>query len=186
MKQATVSLRLSCVLLAAVMLFGCAPRSEASNPAAQERAGAINGAEARTGETVRLALLPPSRESDLAALEGFLLAEGRCLYVVGRGRSGTKTTPAFLIPDATWDAEKSVLLAHGKAFSSGQRVLLGGSTATDLALLPWVQKPDPSCDSSGVWITGSIIALPQETGVDADRRCGSGSHHPNHHVPMLA
>lgn len=164
--------RLSCILLGTLLLIACSPRSKSSNAAAQERGGAINSAEARTSETVRLALLPPSRESDAAALEGYLLAEGRCLYVIGRSRSGTKNTPAFLIPGATWDAEKSVLLAHGKAFSSGQRVLLGGSTATNPALLSWVQKPDPSCDSSSVWITGSIVALPQETGVDADRLSG--------------
>lgn len=116
----------------------------------------------RTGETVRLALLPPSLASDGAASSGFLLVEGRCLYVTDRNGSGARTTPAFLIPDVGWDAEKGVLLAHGKAFSPGQRVMLGGSMATNPALLAWVQKPDPSCDSSSVWITGSIDALPAE------------------------
>lgn len=166
-----MNLSLSCVLLGTLLLFGCGPRSERSNAAAQKRGGAINSAEARTSKSVRLALLEPSTASDAAALEGFLLVEGRCLYLTGRGGLGAKTILAFLIPGAKWDAEKSLLLAHGKAFSSGQRVMLGGSTATNPALLTWVQKPDPSCDSSDVYVTGTIDLLPDgiEIGMNAER-----------------
>lgn len=160
------------VLIGTLLLLGCGSQTGRADIAAQERGDVANSAEARSSKSVRLALLEPSRASDAAALEGFLLVQGRCLYVTGRDGLGVKTTPAFLIPGARWDAQKSVLLAHGKSFSSGQRVALGGSTATNPALLTWVQKPDPSCDSSSVFVTGMIDALPRETGVDADRLSG--------------
>jgi hypothetical protein len=109
---------------------------------------------------VRLALLQPSQDSDAAALDGYLHVEGRCLYVTDRGGRGGKVHPAFLMPDARWDEEKGVLVAHGRNYRPGQHVRLGGSTATDTSLLRWVQPPDPSCDSSSIFVTGMIEALP--------------------------
>ena len=132
---------------------------------ADERGGAVN----RTGDRpeagdaggVRLALLEPSADSDAAALEGVLQVEGRCLYVVQPGGAGARTMPAFLIAGARWDAERNLLLAHGKSFAPAQRVSLGGSMASDRSLLRWVQPPDPSCDTASIFVTGSIDVAPE-------------------------
>jgi hypothetical protein len=72
------------------------------------------------------------------------------------GGSGAKTLPAFVIAGAAWDAARNRLLAPGKSFALGQQVTLGGSTATNPSLLSWLQPPDPFCDSSSIFVTGSI------------------------------
>ncbi|HWT13842.1 MAG TPA: hypothetical protein VN231_13900 [Allosphingosinicella sp.] len=150
------------LLLAALLLGGCGLLAghEATGP--EDRGGPVDGGEpvVEEGGTVRLALLAPSPETHLAALEGFLHVEGKCLYVAGPGGSGPKTLPAFSFP-ARWDAEHHRLLAPGGAFTDGQRVRLGGSEATDRGLLSWVQRADPSCADASIFVAGMIEAAPE-------------------------
>jgi hypothetical protein len=42
-------------------------------------------------------LLAPSGEANMAALEGTLHAEGRCLYIAGNDTAKSRTFPAFSI-----------------------------------------------------------------------------------------
>ena len=144
--------------VAAFLVTACGGVPEPGNsfPAGNERAGPAASAEQ---DGVQLALLEPSDVSDLAALEGELRAEGKCLYLTQRGASG-KTLLAFLIPDARWDAEGKRLVARGKTFVPGQRVRLGGSSAGNRALLRWRQPPHPSCDARGIMVVGAIDPLP--------------------------
>ncbi len=92
----------------------------------------------------------------LAALEGVLHVEGRCLYVVGADRRRSRTLPAFHIDDISWDAAARALRVRGQAFAPGDRVLLTGGEAPGSAALRWVRRPHPSCDSSNLFIAGAI------------------------------
>jgi hypothetical protein len=140
-------------------LCGCgsAPQGGDAAPAGGDRS-AVAAAE-KDQHGVRLALLEPSEDSDAAALEGELWVEGKCLYLTQKGSSGG-TLLAFLIRDARWDAQRQRLVAHGRSFAPGQRVRLGGSSATNRALLKWRQAPDPSCDARGIMVVGSVDPLP--------------------------
>jgi hypothetical protein len=140
------------------ILSGCGgpPQSDNTPPAAGA-SSAATAAEAEQG--VQLALLEPSDVSDAAALEGELRVEGKCLYLTQQGTSGGALL-AFLIRDARWDAQRDRLVAHGKSFAPGQRVRLGGSSATNPALLRWRQPPHPSCTIRGIMVVGSVDALP--------------------------
>lgn len=132
----------------AVPACNTAPAEDAAAPAPEQK--------------VQLALLPPSNESDAAALEGYLHVEDECLYITGSNGTGPRTIPAFLIPGVRWDDKHDRLLAHGKSFAPGQYVRLGGSTASNPELLPWVQAPDPRCDNSAsIFVTGGIDAIPE-------------------------
>jgi hypothetical protein len=114
--------------------------------------------EAASPTGVRLALLQPSGDMLMAALEGVLHAEGPCLYIVGDDKARSRTLPAFHIAGISWDEATRTLRAHGKTFALGQRVVLGGGETPNPAALAWVQRPDPSCDSSDLFMTGSIDA----------------------------
>jgi hypothetical protein len=128
-----------------------------------------NSAAEPTATQVRLALLPPSRESDLAALEGRLRVDGPCLYV-------GNATPAWLIEGIRWNEATGRLEAQGKSFAAGDLVVLGGGGAGgDPAKLPWVQPPDPSCDMSELFIAGSIDPGPYRSA--AEREAGKGARH---------
>ncbi len=120
----------------------------------QEQAGPRPEAASQTG--VRLALLRPSGDSLMAALEGVLHAEGRCLYIVGDDEGQGRTLPAFHIAGMSWDEPTRTLRVRGKSFALGERVVLGGGETPDPAALDWVQRPDPTCDSSDLFMTGTI------------------------------
>jgi hypothetical protein len=146
--------------VAAMFLFlltGCGASPEPDKAPRAPATGAAS--EAAADEGVQLALLEPSDVSDAAALEGELRVDGKCLYLTQEGTSGG-TLLAFLIADARWDAARQQLVAHGKSFAPGQRVRLGGSSASDPASLRWRKAPHPSCDMRGVMVVGSIDALP--------------------------
>jgi hypothetical protein len=146
----------------AIAVCGCTADNEAAVP--QEESVRGGSAAIAPAGGVRLALLEPSEDSDASALEGYLHVEGPCLYVTGRRGGGPRTHPAFLIRDALWDAEQGVLVAHGRRYRPGQRVRLGGSTASDPRLLRWRQPPDPSCDNASPFVTGMIELLPDDSG----------------------
>lgn len=105
---------------------------------------------------MRLALLVPSPDTDMAALEGFLHAEGPCLYIVGNDESKDRTLPAFSFEEVQWDERTRTLRARGSVFALGEKILFGGSTATNPALLEWREPPDPACDVSDVFVVGAV------------------------------
>lgn len=134
-------------LLLALMPAAACDRPEEGSPSEPEAASS-------TG--VKLALLQPSDDMLMAALEGVLHAEGRCLYVVGDDKPRSRTLPAFHIAGISWDEPSRTLRVRGKTFALGERVVLGGGETPDPAALDWVQRPDPSCDSSDLFMTGTI------------------------------
>lgn len=123
---------------------------------------ASSSGEAAAGGGVRLALLQPSPDTDMAALEGFLHAEGPCLYIVGNDRTRSRTLPAFSFSDISWDDATGALRARGADFADGQRVLLTGGTPPQSDRLRWVQPPDPSCDASDLFVVGAIDRVRDE------------------------
>ena len=139
----------------ALIAGGCNGRPEGNDPAAvkvaDERASSDKG-----GGGVRLALLEPSDDMFLAALEGILQAEGRCLYIVGRDKKRSRTLPAFHIAGIGWDSGARTLKVNGRVFAQGDRVLLTGGRPPTTAGFRWVQRPDPSCDASDIFVTGAI------------------------------
>jgi hypothetical protein len=145
---------LPALLLGLLLVVACDRPKEGSPPT-----------EAASQTGVRLALLRPSGDTLMAALEGVLHAEGRCLYVIGDDKARSRTLPAFHIAGMSWDEPTRTLRARGKSFALGQRVVLGGGEAADSAALDWVQRPDPTCDSSDLFMTGTI----EHTKVEAAR-----------------
>jgi hypothetical protein len=123
------------------------------HPAAAASGGPDEG---RSG--VRLALLRPSGDMLMASLEGTLQAEGPCLYIVGAGEKASRTLPAFHIAGLRWDPATRKLHAGRATLLLGQRVILGGGEPADPGKLDWVQAPDPSCDTSHLFMAGSIAA----------------------------
>lgn len=105
---------------------------------------------------VRLALLQPSADTDMAALEGFLHSEGPCLYIVGNDKSRGRTLPAFSLVGVRWDAGTQTLRVGDAIFAQGQRVVLGGGKPANPGALKWVQRPDSSCDASDLFVVGTI------------------------------
>jgi hypothetical protein len=100
----------------------------------------------------------------MAALEGYLHFEGACLYIVGNNKAEGRTLPAFSFSDVRWDPNSRTLLARGAAFADGQRVLLTGGAPPNLFGLRWVQRPDPTCDASELFVVGAIdpVAVPPD------------------------
>ena len=105
------------------------------------------------GETVRPALLPPSRTGDAALLVGMVEIDGPCLYV--RVPFKDRYTPALMMPEVRWDERTGVLHVADKQFVAGSRVSLGGSQLSGGAL-QWRQPPAPGCDLSRTWVTATI------------------------------
>lgn len=105
---------------------------------------------------MRLALLQPSGDTLMAALEGVLHAEGRCLYIVGDDPERNRTLPAFHIAGMRWDEASRTLRVRDKSFALGERVVLGGGHVPNHPALDWVQRPDPSCDASHLFMAGTI------------------------------
>ncbi len=136
------------LLSCALALAACdGPEPAAGNESAEAPPGEVGG--------VRLALLTPSRDFDLAAMEGVLRVEGPCVYVGGKeGRGGSLL--AFGMPEVRWDGAARRLHVYDRSFAPGDLVVVGGSHAHDPARLPWRQRPDPSCDTSQVWVTGTM------------------------------
>jgi hypothetical protein len=126
--------------------------ADANRMAAQE------AEKARKGSGVRLVLLEPSSDMLLAALEGVLHTEGPCLYIVGDNKREGRSLPAFHIPDIRWDPGTQTLRVGSVVYSNGQRVVLGGGYPPTLNGLKRVQRRDPSCDASQLFVTGSIEA----------------------------
>jgi hypothetical protein len=100
----------------------------------------------------------------MAALEGFLQAEGPCLYVVGIDKRRNRSLPAFHIRDVRWDPGTQTLRVRDKVLANGQRVVLGGGHPPTHDGLQWVQRPDSSCDASDLFVTGSIDPAKEEPG----------------------
>jgi hypothetical protein len=111
---------------------------------------------------VRLALLAPSGEANMAALEGTLHAEGRCLYIAGNDTAKSRTFPAFSIAGLRWDSVTKTLHMGAASFRQGQRVVLTGGEPANRAALDWVQSPDPSCDTSDLFVAGGIAAAGEQ------------------------
>jgi hypothetical protein len=93
---------------------------------------------------------------DMAALEGFLHSEGPCLYIVGNDKTKNRTLPAFSLSGVRWDETTQTLRVGDAAFAQGQRVVLGGGEPANPAALNWVQRPDPACDASDLFVVGTI------------------------------
>lgn len=153
-----MSIRRFLPVLSLILLLAAAcdrpPDESPPSPEAPPKAKLDGDGTAGTG--VRLALLEPSNDMFLASLEGVLHAEGRCLYVVGTDRKRSRTLPAFHIADMIWDSGTRTLKANGRVFAQGERVLLTGGSPPTTAGFRWVQRPDPSCDSSDIFVTGAI------------------------------
>jgi len=57
--------------------------------------------------------------------------------------------------DTRWD--NGALIVGIRRFSSRRRVRLGGGEVKGaVANMAWVQAPDPSCDTSLIWVTVSV------------------------------
>ncbi len=144
-------------LALASLTAGCGARGGESTPvhnATGERGGGVSESPEPNG--VRLALLRPSADMNMAALEGVLIVDGPCLYVTGTGGSGGRTMPAFTITGARWDVSTQALVVAGVRITNGQRVRLTGGSPPTSGGLDWVQQPAPSCDKSDLFITGAI------------------------------
>jgi hypothetical protein len=149
-------------LLGTLLVAGCGPARETAGRREEAPAGGATAtAQSTTGNGVRLPLLTPSNDTDLAGLEGVLEVEGRCLYLTQPGRSQARTLLAFTIPGVRWDEARDRLVAYGKSFAPGQRVLLGGSGTMNPDVHRWTQPPDPSCDTRAVAVVGAIDAAPE-------------------------
>jgi hypothetical protein len=137
-----------------LLLVGACDRQQDRSTSKAPQAASNEGRVAETG--VRLALLPPSGDTDMAALEGALHADGRCLYIVGNDKTKNRTLPAFALEGVRWDEDSRTLRVRDSEFTLGQRVLLGGGEPANPAALRWVQRPDPSCDASDLFVVGTV------------------------------
>lgn len=148
-------------LLSVIVISGCsAERNEsASMQNLPQEQGSSPTSNRDAVEGLRLALLRPTSATDMAAAEGILRVDGRCLYVKGPGASSSGLTPAFSFAEVSWDPRAKTLTARGVRISEGQKVRLTGSTSATPGLLDWVQKPHTSCNMSHVFVTGAIEAL---------------------------
>lgn len=120
----------------------------AQHPASEQRSE-----EARAAEAVRLPLLPPSREGSGAVAVGRLDLDGPCLYL--RRADGSRVLPAFITFNTRW--EDGRLRIESQSFAPSDQVVLGGGEHNAGSEgLEWVERPHPSCDSRGMWITVSV------------------------------
>jgi hypothetical protein len=88
----------------------------------------------------------------MALLKGELVAEGRCLYIIGH-EFGDKWFPVFPSNSVTWDG--STLTWRNERFEIGDSVSLGGGEISGDKFrrgLEFLQEPDGSCDVRHVWM----------------------------------
>jgi len=104
--------------------------------------------------TGRLALYKGNWSGDDAAMTGTVSIEGSCFYVLS-GADSPRYLVAFSTRGAEWDEGGQalrvgdLLLHHGDPYRSG-----GGEGPRDPSLMDWEVPPDPSCDTSNLWIAG--------------------------------
>lgn len=109
------------------------------------------GKERSTGP---LALYKGDWSGDDAGLIGTVDIDGPCFYVVTSAES-PRYLVAFSARGAEWDEEKQalrvgdLLLHDGDPYRSG-----GGEGPRDQSAIDWAVPPDPSCDTSNLWIAG--------------------------------
>ena len=145
------------LLFCLLLLAGCGGGDAGRPPAPQEKRSELAPTAGEAdGAGVRLALLQPSGEMLMAAREGVLHVEGPCLYVIGTDSSRSRTLPLFHIADIRWDPSARVLKVGNAAFSPGERIVLTGGETANAEALPWVQRPDPACETSNLFIAGMI------------------------------
>ena len=129
-------------LIAIIALAGCSvtdsPTPTVGSPAVDDASGPL------------LPLYPDATGAFPAAqLIGHLLVEDRCLYVVDEHDPGTRWL-VLLPPDTIWDTDSLVL--RGQRYSPGDRLEVGGGERPSNKLQSLSQLPDPSCDTTDVWL----------------------------------
>jgi hypothetical protein len=139
------------------LVAGCDRQAERSDSLQPEAAPqGPQGIDDAPVDGVRLALLEPGGDTDLARLEGILSVDGRCLYIAGNDKTKNRTLPAFALAGVRWDSGTRTLRAGDKVFAQGQRIVLGGGEPANPAALNWLQRPDPSCDASDLFVVGTV------------------------------
>jgi hypothetical protein len=101
---------------------------------------------------------------DGALLTGTLTLDGRCLYVVDE--FGQRWLPYLRAEYLAWEGGiyvgwKDGALVYGpERYQPGDNIVLGGGEAYGAAKenVPLIQLPDPSCDTSNVWISSRPLA----------------------------
>lgn len=143
--------------LGVALLANCDWQPERSVPLQPNAAPqGSQGSDDARAEGVRLALLEPGGDTDLARVDGTLHVDGRCLYIVGNDQTKNRTMPAFALAQVSWEAGTQTLRVGDKVFAQGQRIVLGGGEPANPAALDWVQRPDPECDASDLFVVGTI------------------------------
>ena len=67
-----------------------------------------------------------------------------------------RTLPAFALTAVRWDAGTRTLRVVDELFPEGGRIVLGGGEPANPGALDWVQRPDPWCDASALFVVGAV------------------------------
>lgn len=129
-------------LIAIIALAGC---SVVDSPTLSVESAAVDDA---SGPLLPL-YLDATGAFPAAQLIGHLLVEDRCVYVADEYDPGTRWL-VLLPPDTIWDNDSLVL--RGQRYSPGDRLEVGGGERSSNKLHSLSQLPDPSCDTTDVWL----------------------------------
>jgi hypothetical protein len=99
--------------------------------------------------------------ADDADWHGFLVLEGNCLYVDWENPHDADDAPdarmlvAFPSRNTSWDETRQAVKYGGTTLRVGEWVDIGGSGLFGPAEeFDWAVPPDPSCDTTEVWLVG--------------------------------
>jgi hypothetical protein len=100
-----------------------------------------------------------ARKAAVAALGAS--AEKRCSeaamnsVVLAPAAAGEPTLVYILTPQR-WDPNTRTLRVGDRLFVEGGRIVFGGGGPANPAALDWLQRPDPSSDSSDLFVVGAV------------------------------
>ncbi|HYW05720.1 MAG TPA: hypothetical protein VE913_02120, partial [Longimicrobium sp.] len=99
-----------------------------------------------------LALYSGTPVARQAQLQGRLVLDGACLYIVAPG--GERWLAAFPSPGTRWEPGENAVEVGARRVRVGETGGFAGGEASDA---PWVKAPDDSCDASKLWTVSTLM-----------------------------
>jgi hypothetical protein len=107
---------------------------------------------ASAGAADPLALYTATPVARQARLQGRLVQDGACLYIVAEG--GERWLAAFPSPGTRWEPGESAVQVGARRLRVGESGAFSGGEASTA---PWVKAPAASCDASKVWTVSALM-----------------------------
>lgn len=89
----------------------------------------------------------------LTLINGVLKVTDSCVVI--DLENGASVQPIFTSSSVSWDNDRSILSYHGKKYSSGDYIELGGGFVSENTIKPLLNKNIPTCRNSKLFLANS-------------------------------